>query len=140
MSLYEALAEFECNEPATDAEIAAVEARLGVKLPADYVAFLRRANGAARYMRTGEGEEEGGFIDLSDTTHIDYDEEAEAVAIGYDGGSYWFAIDVRTDPPTYRALPIENPDEEPVLTLGTTFEQMVERGRAGLLGPQPQSC
>ena len=91
MSLDDVLTQFTLYEPAGEAAIEAVQARFGVRFPADYVEFLRRSNGAI------SNNEQGGFVVLHPVEDIGASEGR--LGIGYDGGSYYFDIDVGRDPP-----------------------------------------
>ncbi len=126
MSLDDVLAKFTLYEPADEAAIEAAQSKLGLRFPADYIEFLRRSNGAI-------SNNEPGFVVLRPVEEVSMYEEGQEgkVAIGYNGGSYYFAFDVGRDPPAYMALGIEVDEHE---VLGATMEEMLRRGLAGLLG------
>jgi len=79
MSLDHALAGFTLYEPADENAIEAAKARLGISLPADYIEFLRRSNGA---MNAGRGDPGLVVLHPVEDAHM----WQGRLRIGYDGG------------------------------------------------------
>ncbi len=125
MSLDDVLTKFTLYAPADEAAIEAAQSKLGLRFPADYIEFLRRSNGAM-------SNNEPGFVVLHPVEDIAASDGR--VGIGYNGGSYYFDIDVGCEPPAYMAIPTVAEDD---VTLGTTLEEMLHRGLAGLVGQPP---
>lgn len=114
------------NPPATEAQIAAAEARLGISLPADYRAFLLTSNGF-------EGEV-GEWVVILDPVEDIYqntqDNCAEffpwAVYLGTNGNLEMFLLDKRSTPYQFGLMPAIG-GEEDFIPLGDTFEGFLKR-------------
>jgi hypothetical protein len=93
----ELLAKFNCNPPAAEAAIQRIQAALHFSLPADYVDFLRRANG-------GEGFIGNAYVILYPAEELTEANEGYGFAkyapglflFGSDGGGEGFAFDMRS--------------------------------------------
>src|SRR5438128_113168 len=89
--------DFKGNPPASEADIRAFELQSGIKLPADYVQFLKRMNG-------GEGFVGGGYVIiypieklLENNRGYRFEEYVpELFLFGSNGGGEAFAFDRRT--------------------------------------------
>lgn len=122
----ELLKDFEYNEPASEAQIAAFERIQGLSLPACYRDFLKKGNG-------GEGPvgEFGyaNFWKLEDISNLNLDYKVQEylpgyLVIGSDGGGEAFAI--KRDGAVYVQVPFVGLSEEDCQVMGNTFGALLD--------------
>ena len=121
------------NPPATEELLAAIQSKAGVALPADYLDFMREANGAEGFV--GES-----YLQLWPVEDIAPSNERLKVArrapglllFASDGGDTAFAFDTRSHPATYVDVPFIPIDLEEITPRGHTFIEFLEILSAGL--------
>jgi hypothetical protein len=95
------LASLQRKEPASDLAIASFERAFGRRLPDDYRAFLRLANGAEGFV--------GDYVAFYDLEHVlerhRMADESEYLVFGSDGGGEAFAFDYNDAPPSVVLMP-----------------------------------
>ena len=108
------------TQPATLAQISAIEQHFGIILPNDYKEFLLFTNGLASEFGTFDAVE-----DIPNDTDVCCKEFfAWAIYIGCDGGGEMFVIDRRQQPLQFGLLPYIGDDTD-FIPLGDTFDEFV---------------
>lgn len=105
-----------------------VMAALGVKPPADYIAFLRASNGAEGFMPNGR------YLMLEPVEQLVPCNEPYGlgssspglVTFGSDGGMTLFAFDIRRSPIAIVAVDATCMENGPVTQCGDTFVEFLE--------------
>jgi hypothetical protein len=111
----------QCNQPATAEEIEQLEEALEARLPADYIQFMRAANG-------GVGMVGGSYIvffgisDLIKAHEIDLDfgGSGRYVAFATDGANAKYAFDSESSPPN-KVVKLDKIDEDLLFACGDSF-------------------
>ena len=123
--LHELIAHLSCSDPATETEIAEFEQTLRIKLPSDYVRFLRITDGAEGWV----GPAQNSYLMMDSIASV---LEARArlayapkwfVLFGSSGGGEAYGFDTRCDP-----MPVIETDWfwELMNTRGTSFMDFLE--------------
>lgn len=117
---------------ATPAEVADVEATLGVALPDDLTAFYLDLGGAdGEVLPEGAGEGEGGWVILHPVVELPDRAAASAwrdprfVVVGTDGGAEAYALDYDHEPPRWAVVPFVDLDAAHALDAGATLAEFV---------------
>jgi len=129
MTVSDVLLRFNGNAPAPDSVIRRVESDIGIRLPADYVEFLHRANG-------GEGFIGGNAyvilwrVEELAQMNADYEVRAYAPGLlmfGSDGGGEAFAFDTRSDAAPIVSVPFVGMDVSLARPMGRTFSEFLHQ-------------
>jgi SMI1 / KNR4 family (SUKH-1) len=115
---------------ATDDEIVRCTRELEVKLPADFMDFLKTANGATGFIRKGRA-----YVDLWSTDTMIESNRGYQVAkfapglllFGSDGGGEAFGFDMRSVPWSVVVVPFVGMFWDDAVVNGTSFSDFLER-------------
>ncbi|MBI2919939.1 MAG: SMI1/KNR4 family protein [Planctomycetes bacterium] len=121
------LARFNRNPPAPDSVIVSCGTRSGVGLPADYLRFMRIANGGEGFI----GSSYAILWKLEDLQQINMDYQVaefapELFIFGSDGGGEAFGFDFRGAKVTIVRVPFIPLDFENAIVMGQDFPQFLE--------------
>jgi len=113
------------NPAASDDLIREAESALGLKFPADYVAWLRKANGARGPIGSSN------YIDLWKVESIkkrndSYNVDSFApglILIGSDGGNEGYGIDTRRQNPVFVSVPLTGMSWAAAKTVAISFDE-----------------
>jgi hypothetical protein len=117
--------------PATDAAIAESEKHSGTKLPAEYVEFLRLANGGAGFVGKNTYVMLWGVEELAPMNQS-YEVQKYAPGLlifGSDGGGEAYGFDTRTAQPPVVQMPFVGMAWSVARFMGGTFSVFLERLR-----------
>lgn len=113
---------------ATETSIAKVQEQLGLNLPADYVAFLRRTNGGEGFV----GQQYVIFWGVDELPSMNCDYEVEMYApgllvFGSSGGGEAYGFDTRSSQWPVVSMPFVGMEWEVAEPMGPTFDAFLER-------------
>ena len=124
----ELFAEFNANPPASAISIERCQANLGLRLPGDYVRFLRKMNGGEGFLgenaylvlwRAEQLAEMNAGYEVPEVPR-------ELCLIGSNGAGEAFAFDVRTAPHPIVAIPFLGLEWEDAILIATNFRGFLE--------------
>ena len=128
------LGELKLRPGATDDEIATCARGLDVQLPADYVGFLKKANGATGFIRRDRAYVDFWSTDATIESNRGYEVATYAPGLllfGSDGGGEGFGFDMRSSPWSVVVVPFVGMSWEDAVVNGTSFLDFLERLCAG---------
>jgi len=135
--------ELKLQPGATDDEITTCARELNVQLPADYVAFLKTANGATGFIRKDRAYIELWSTDTMKKSNRGYEVAKYAPGLllfGSDGGGEGFGFDMRSDQWSVVVVPFVGMSWEDAVVNGTSFLNFLDRlcdGRSPSFSREP---
>lgn len=121
------LEKFNLQTAANESEVRSAENTLNLKLPDDYVAFLKSGNGGEGFI----GESYAILWGVSEIAPLNEDYESQKLAPGFlifgtDGGGEAFGFDTRETNWTIVQIPFIGGNWDEARPLGSTFDQFLE--------------